>query len=38
VALLAPGGEVEELPLLEKREVAARIFDRIEKLRGARAS
>jgi phosphopantothenoylcysteine decarboxylase / phosphopantothenate---cysteine ligase len=38
VALLTPGGEVEELPLLDKREVAARIWDRIEKLRGARAS
>jgi phosphopantothenoylcysteine decarboxylase/phosphopantothenate--cysteine ligase len=38
VALIAPGGEVEELPLLDKREVAARIWDRIEKLRGARAS
>jgi hypothetical protein len=25
---------VEELPLLDKREVAARIWDRIEKLRG----
>jgi phosphopantothenoylcysteine decarboxylase/phosphopantothenate--cysteine ligase len=35
VALVAPGGEVEELPLLDKREVAARIWDRIEKLRGA---
>jgi hypothetical protein len=38
VALLAPDGEVEELPLLDKIEVAARIWDRIEKLRGARAS
>jgi phosphopantothenoylcysteine decarboxylase/phosphopantothenate--cysteine ligase len=37
VALLSPDGEVEELPLLDKREVAARIWDRIEKLRGARA-
>jgi phosphopantothenoylcysteine decarboxylase/phosphopantothenate--cysteine ligase len=33
VALVAPDGEVEELPLLDKREVAARIWDRIEKLR-----
>jgi phosphopantothenoylcysteine decarboxylase/phosphopantothenate--cysteine ligase len=31
-----PGGEVEELPLLAKSEVAARLLDRIEKLRGAR--
>jgi phosphopantothenoylcysteine decarboxylase/phosphopantothenate--cysteine ligase len=36
VALLTPDGEVEELPLLDKREVAARIWDRIEKLLGAR--
>ncbi|MEN8161080.1 MAG: bifunctional phosphopantothenoylcysteine decarboxylase/phosphopantothenate--cysteine ligase CoaBC [Myxococcota bacterium] len=36
VALLTPDGDVEELPLLDKREVAARIWDRIEKLRGAR--
>ena len=35
VALLSPDGEVEELPLLDKREVAARIWDRVEKLRGA---
>jgi phosphopantothenoylcysteine decarboxylase/phosphopantothenate--cysteine ligase len=34
IALVAPDGEVEELPLLDKREVAARIWDRIEKLRG----
>jgi phosphopantothenoylcysteine decarboxylase/phosphopantothenate--cysteine ligase len=32
-----PGGEVEELPLLAKREVAARLLDRVEKLREARA-
>jgi phosphopantothenoylcysteine decarboxylase/phosphopantothenate--cysteine ligase len=38
VALLSPDGQVEQLPLLDKREVAARIWDRIEKLRGARAS
>jgi phosphopantothenoylcysteine decarboxylase/phosphopantothenate--cysteine ligase len=36
VALLTPDGEVEELPLLDKREVAARIWDRVEKLLGAR--
>ena len=36
VALLTPDGDVEELPLQSKREVAARIWDRIEKLRGAR--
>ncbi len=38
VALLTPDGQVEELPLLDKREVAARIFDRIEKLRGERGA
>jgi phosphopantothenoylcysteine decarboxylase/phosphopantothenate--cysteine ligase len=31
-----PGGEVEELPLLAKSEVARRLLDRIEKLREAR--
>lgn len=36
VALLSPDGQVEELPLLDKSEVAARIWDRIEKLCGAR--
>lgn len=36
VVLIAPDGDVEELPLLPKREVAARLLDRIEKLRGAR--
>jgi phosphopantothenoylcysteine decarboxylase/phosphopantothenate--cysteine ligase len=36
VSLLTPDGEVEGLPLLPKREVAARIFDRIEKLREGR--
>jgi phosphopantothenoylcysteine decarboxylase/phosphopantothenate--cysteine ligase len=36
VALLSPDGEVEELPLLDKREVAARIWDRDEKLSEAR--
>jgi phosphopantothenoylcysteine decarboxylase/phosphopantothenate--cysteine ligase len=36
VMLLTPDGEVEELPLLPKSEVSARIFDRIEKLREGR--
>jgi len=36
VLLLTPDGELEELPLLPKSEVAARIFDRIEKLREGR--
>jgi phosphopantothenoylcysteine decarboxylase/phosphopantothenate--cysteine ligase len=31
-----PGGEVEELPLLAKDEVARRLLDRVEKLLGAR--
>lgn len=35
VVFVAPGGEAEELPLLPKPEVAARLLDRIEKLRGA---
>ncbi len=35
VYLISPAGEVDELPLLPKLEVAARILDRIEKLRGA---
>jgi phosphopantothenoylcysteine decarboxylase/phosphopantothenate--cysteine ligase len=30
-----PDGEVEELPALPKAEVAARLLDRVEKLRGA---
>ncbi len=34
VLLVSPGGEVDELPLLSKREVAIRLLDRIEKLRG----
>ena len=38
VALLTPDGEVDELPLLDKGEVAVRIWDRIEKLCGARRS
>jgi len=37
VILLSPGGDAEELPLLSKAEVAARILDRVEKLRGARS-
>jgi len=32
-----PGGDVEELPLQSKRDVAACLLDRIEKLRGERA-
>jgi phosphopantothenoylcysteine decarboxylase/phosphopantothenate--cysteine ligase len=31
-----PGGDVEELPLLPKEEVARRLLDRVEKLREAR--
>jgi phosphopantothenoylcysteine decarboxylase/phosphopantothenate--cysteine ligase len=31
-----PGGDVEELPLLAKSEVARRLLDRVEKLRGER--
>jgi len=37
VILVSPRGEAEELPLLPKAEVAARILDRIEKLRGVRS-
>jgi phosphopantothenoylcysteine decarboxylase/phosphopantothenate--cysteine ligase len=37
VILVSPSGEAEELPLLSKAEVAARILDRIEKLRGVRS-
>ena len=36
VVLLTPDGGVEELPLLPKDRVAERIFDRVEKLLGAR--
>jgi len=36
VVFVWPGGDVEELPLLPKSEVAARLLDRIEKLRSAR--
>jgi len=38
VLFVTPGGEVEELPLLPKREVAAQLFDRIEKLARERRS
>jgi phosphopantothenoylcysteine decarboxylase/phosphopantothenate--cysteine ligase len=34
VAFVWPSGELEELPLLPKSEVAAQLLDRIEKLRG----
>ena len=37
VSFVWPGGDVEELPLLAKTEVAARLWDRIEKLLGSRA-
>jgi phosphopantothenoylcysteine decarboxylase/phosphopantothenate--cysteine ligase len=37
VILVSPGGDTEEMPLLSKAEVAARILDRVEKLRGARS-
>jgi phosphopantothenoylcysteine decarboxylase/phosphopantothenate--cysteine ligase len=37
VVLVWPGGQLEELPLLSKAEVAAQILDRIEKLRSARS-
>ncbi len=37
VVLVSPGGEAEALPLLPKSEVARRLLDRIEKLRGARS-
>jgi len=36
VSFVWPGGEVEELPVLAKREVAERLLDRIEKLREGR--
>jgi phosphopantothenoylcysteine decarboxylase/phosphopantothenate--cysteine ligase len=36
VSFVWPGGEVEELPLLPKEEVARRLLDRAEKLREAR--
>ncbi|MCA9510696.1 MAG: bifunctional phosphopantothenoylcysteine decarboxylase/phosphopantothenate--cysteine ligase CoaBC [Myxococcales bacterium] len=37
VAFVWPSGDVEELPLLPKRDVAAQLFDRIEKLLRSRA-
>jgi len=37
VIFVRPGGEAEELPLLPKPEVAARLWDLIEKLRGSGA-
>lgn len=37
VTFVLPSGEAEELPLLSKREVARRLLDRIEKLRGEAA-
>ena len=37
VSFVGPGGDVEELPMLSKREVAERLLDRIEKLRGERS-
>jgi len=37
VSFVWPSGDVEELPLLPKREVAAQLFDRIEKLLRERA-
>jgi phosphopantothenoylcysteine decarboxylase/phosphopantothenate--cysteine ligase len=36
VSFVWPGGEVEELPLQSKREVAEHLLDRVEKLRGVR--
>ncbi|MCG8592211.1 MAG: bifunctional phosphopantothenoylcysteine decarboxylase/phosphopantothenate--cysteine ligase CoaBC [Proteobacteria bacterium] len=36
VSFVWPGGEVEELPLLSKRDVASRLLDRIEALRAKR--
>ena len=37
VHLFTPDGQVDELPLLPKAEVAARILDRVEKLLGGRS-
>ena len=36
VVFVWPGGEVEELPLLPKTEVAGQLWDRVEKLRAGR--
>ena len=38
VYLLDRKGEVEEVPLLGKGEIAARILDRVEKMRSERSS
>lgn len=37
VSLVWPGGGIDEIPLLPKSEVASRLWDRLEKLRGAGA-
>ncbi len=37
VIFVSPGGEAERLPLLPKSEVARRLVDRVEKLRGVRS-
>jgi len=37
VAFVWPDGQIEELPTLPKREIAAQLFDRIAKSRGGRA-
>jgi phosphopantothenoylcysteine decarboxylase/phosphopantothenate--cysteine ligase len=34
VAFVWPGGQIEELPCLPKRDVAARLLDRVAKSRG----
>ena len=34
VTLVWPGGQIEELPALPKREVARQLLDRVEKLVG----
>jgi phosphopantothenoylcysteine decarboxylase/phosphopantothenate--cysteine ligase len=36
VSFVGPRGDVEELPMMSKREVAERLLDRIEKMRGDR--
>lgn len=38
VILVWPDGEVEELPLLSKRGIAAQLFDRLEKRRAGRSA
>jgi phosphopantothenoylcysteine decarboxylase/phosphopantothenate--cysteine ligase len=38
VLFVSPGGQVEESALLSKDDIAAQILDRVEKLRGERAS